>query len=153
MARRFAAFVEYVNETYGQTLDLRYEDLAGLTEEEQFARLMERAAPLIELVPPAVLTHQLTSHQDTRALEAYRPEPYDGPVVLYKALDPTPWAVHDARYVLDEANGFAGLCSQLEIVPISGTHHLNLLDPPGVHRIAEHLGERLSMNGRQRGAQ
>lgn len=147
LARRFAAFVEYVNETYKQDLRLGYDELAGLTEEQQFALVMERAAPLLETVPPAVLTHQLTSHQDTRSLEAYVPKPYDGRVVLYKATEPTPWAVQDARYVLDEANGFGALCSNLEIVRIPGTHHLNLLDPPGVQLIAEHLGEQLAASG------
>jgi phthiocerol/phenolphthiocerol synthesis type-I polyketide synthase D len=147
MAKRFAAFVEYVDETYEQNLALTYEDLAGLTEEEQFALVMERAAPLIEMVPPAVLTHQLTSHQDTRSLESYHAKPYDGRVILYKATEPTPWAVHDARYVLDEANGWGPLCSGLEIVKVPGTHHLNLLDPPGVDVIAEHLREQLAAQG------
>ncbi|TDD73312.1 SDR family NAD(P)-dependent oxidoreductase [Actinomadura darangshiensis] len=148
LARRFSAFADYINETYGLDVTLTYEELSGLDEESQFALVMERAAPLVDYIPPAALTHQLTSHQDTRSLEAYQPEPYDGHVILYYAPEETPWAVRDARYVLDGTNGFGGLCSDLEIVTIPGVHHLNLLDPPGVDVLAAHLEARLS--GRRR---
>jgi phthiocerol/phenolphthiocerol synthesis type-I polyketide synthase D len=144
LARRFSAFTDYLTRTYDLEISLTYAELAGLTEEEQFALVMERAAPLLELLPPAVLTHQLTSHQDTRSLEAYQPGPYAGHVVLYKAPEVTPWSVQDDRYVLDEANGFRELCSNLEIVVIPGAHHLNLLDPPAVDAIAADLAERLA---------
>lgn len=144
LARRFSAFADYINETYGLEVSLTYEELSGLDEESQFALVMERAAPLVDHIPPAALTHQLTSHQDTRSLEAYKPEPYDGHVVLYYAPEETPWAVRDARYVLDGTNGFGGLCADLEIVTIPGAHHLNLLDPPGVGVLAAHLEARLA---------
>ncbi|TDC78264.1 type I polyketide synthase [Actinomadura sp. 7K507] len=144
LARRFSAFADYINETYGLDVTLTYEELSGLDEEAQFALVMERAAPLVDYIPPAALTHQLTSHQDTRTLEAYQPEPYDGRVILYYAPEETPWAVRDARYVLDGTNGFGGLCSDLEIVTIPGVHHLNLLDPPGVDVLAAHLEGRLA---------
>ncbi|WP_141579936.1 type I polyketide synthase [Actinomadura sp. WMMA1423] len=144
LARRFSAFADYINETYGLEVSLTYEELSGLDEESQFALVMERAAPLVDYIPPAALTHQLTSHQDTRSLEAYKPEPYDGHVILYYAPEETPWAVRDARYVLDGTNGFGGLCADLEIVTIPGAHHLNLLDPPGVGALAAHLEARLS---------
>ncbi|NDU74940.1 SDR family NAD(P)-dependent oxidoreductase [Actinomadura sp. DSM 109109] len=144
LARRFSAFADYINETYGLDVALTYEELSGLDEESQFALVMERAAPLVDHIPPAALTHQLTSHQDTRSLEAYKPEPYDGHVILYYAPEETPWAVRDARYVLDGTNGFGGLCADLEIVTIPGAHHLNLLDPPGVGVLAAHLKARLA---------
>ncbi|MEU9021030.1 SDR family NAD(P)-dependent oxidoreductase [Actinomadura sp. NPDC048394] len=150
LARRFSAFADYINETYGLDVTLTYDELSGLDEEAQFALVMERAAPLVDYIPPAALTHQLTSHQDTRSLEAYQPKPYDGRVILYYAPEETPWAVRDARYVLDGTNGFGGLCSDLEIVTIPGVHHLNLLDPPGVEILAAHLEGRLA--GRAAGA-
>ncbi|TDD30070.1 SDR family NAD(P)-dependent oxidoreductase [Actinomadura sp. KC06] len=150
LARRFSAFADYINETYGLDVALTYEELAGLDEEAQLALVMERAAPLVDHIPPAALTHQLTSHQDTRSLEAYRPGPYDGRVILYRAPEETPWAVRDARYVLDGTNGFGGLCSDLEIVTIPGAHHLNLLDPPGVDVLAAHLERRLARGGGRR---
>ncbi|MEV5570411.1 SDR family NAD(P)-dependent oxidoreductase [Spirillospora sp. NPDC052269] len=144
LARRFAAFTEYINETYDLDVALTYEELSGLSEEQQFALVMERAAPLAELIPPAALHHQLTSHQDTRSLEAYEPRPYDGRVILYYAPEETPWAVKDARYVLDGMNGFGPLCPALEKVVIPGVHHLNLLDPPGVEILAAHLDGQLA---------
>ncbi|QXJ23207.1 SDR family NAD(P)-dependent oxidoreductase [Actinomadura graeca] len=144
LARRFAAFAGYVNETYGLDVALTYEELAGLDEEAQFALVMERAAPLVDHIPPAALAHQLTSHQDTRSLEAYDPGPYDGRVILYRAPEETPWAVKDARYALDGTNGFGGLCSDLEVIEIRGAHHLNLLDPPGVDVLAADLADRLA---------
>ncbi|MFC5182881.1 type I polyketide synthase [Actinomadura harenae] len=144
LARRFAAFTDYINETYDLDVALTYEELSGLPEEQQFALVMERAAPLAELIPPAALHHQLTSHQDTRSLEAYEPRPYDGRVILYYAPEETPWAVKDARYVLDGTNGFGPLCPALEKVVIPGVHHLNLLDPPGVEILAAHLDGRLA---------
>jgi phthiocerol/phenolphthiocerol synthesis type-I polyketide synthase D len=105
---------------------------------------MERAAGLAELLPPAVLHHQLTSHQDTRSLETYRPQPYAGRVVLYRAPEETPWSVKDAHYVPDPTNRFGPHCADLEIVTVPGVHHLNLLDPPGVEFIASHLADRLA---------
>ncbi|KAB2350986.1 type I polyketide synthase [Actinomadura rudentiformis] len=146
LARRFAAFTDYINETYDLKVDLTYEELSGLAEEAQFALVMERAAALADLIPPAALHHQLTSHQDTRSLEAYEPQPYDGRVILYYAPEETPWAVRDARYVLDGMNGFGELCGALEKVTIPGAHHLNLLDPPGVEALAAHLEEQLAAN-------
>ncbi|MFI6514344.1 SDR family NAD(P)-dependent oxidoreductase [Spirillospora sp. NPDC050679] len=152
LARRFSAFTAYINETYGLEVSLTYEELSGLDEEAQFAMVMERAAPLAELIPPAALHHQLTSHQDTRSLEAYRPARYDGRVILYHAPEETPWAVRDARYVLDGTNGFGELCSALEIVTIPGVHHLNLLDPPGVEVMAAHLEGQLAGQFKAAGA-
>ncbi|WP_246053313.1 type I polyketide synthase [Actinocorallia herbida] len=145
LAKRFAGFAAYLTETYGTEVNLEYAELAGKTEDEMFALVAERAAPVMASLPPAVLHHQLTSHQDTRTLERYAYKPYEGRVILYKAPLPTPWAVQDARYVdLDETNGLGPLCPALEIVEVTGTHHLNLLDPPGVHLIAAHLAGELA---------
>ncbi|WP_460365476.1 SDR family NAD(P)-dependent oxidoreductase, partial [Actinocorallia lasiicapitis] len=145
LAHRFAGFATYLTETYGMEVSLTYEELAGKNEDEMFALVAERAAPAMASLPPAVLHHQLTSHQDTRTLEAYTYQPYDGRVILYKAPLPTPWAVQDVRYVnLDETNGLGPLCSGLEIVEVPETHHLNLLDPPGVNVIAAHLAAELA---------
>ncbi|GAB2823212.1 type I polyketide synthase [Actinocorallia aurea] len=145
LAKRFAGFAAYLTETYGTEVKLEYAELAGKNEDEMFALVAERAAPVMASLPPAVLHHQLTSHQDTRTLERYAYKPYDGRVILYKAPLPTPWAVQDARYIdLDDTNGLAPLCPNLEIVEVTGTHHLNLLDPPGVHLIAAHLAGELA---------
>ncbi|WP_344591561.1 SDR family NAD(P)-dependent oxidoreductase [Actinomadura vinacea] len=138
-AHRYADFGAYLTRTYEVPVSLPFEELAALDEEQQLALVIERTEPVMRLLPPAVAAHQFTSHQDTRALERYSPGPYDGRTVLYRSTEPTPWTVHDARYDLDEANGLADLCPRLEIVPVPGTHHLDLLDQPGVQIIADHL--------------
>ncbi len=146
-ARRYADFGAYLTSTYGVTVALRFEELAALDEDAQLALVIERTRPVMDRLPSAVAVHQFTSHEDTRALERYRPGPYGGRVVLYRSTEPTPWTVHDPRYDLDEANGFGELCSRLEIVPIPGSHHLNLLDPPAVLIIADHLRDLLGGSG------
>jgi phthiocerol/phenolphthiocerol synthesis type-I polyketide synthase D len=142
-ARRYADFGRHLRETYGADVRLDFEELRALDEDGQLALVTERAAPVMERLPPAVVTHQITSHEDTRSLERYRPGPFAGPAVLYRSTEPTPWTVRDRRYDLDDDRGFGGLCASLEIVPIAGAHHLNLLDPPGVGVIAAHLRGRL----------
>jgi phthiocerol/phenolphthiocerol synthesis type-I polyketide synthase D len=150
-ARRYAAFGGYLTETYGVPISLPFEELVALGEDEQLALVVERTRPAMALLPRAVAAHQFTSHEDTRALERYRPEPYDGRVVLYRSTEPTPWTVHDPRYDLDEANGFAELCPHLEIIPVPGAHHLNLLDQPSVQIIARHLRDLLTAPGERHG--
>jgi phthiocerol/phenolphthiocerol synthesis type-I polyketide synthase D len=147
LARRFAAFADYLTRTYGRTVTLREEELAGLGEEEQLALLTDRMSKsgLTAELSPAILRHQLTSHEDTRALERYAAGPYDGRVVLYQAERETPWAVRDPRYeITDPTRGWGPLCSRLEVVPVDA-HHLNLLDPPAVRTIAEHLRTALAV--------
>ncbi len=147
LARRFAAFADYLTRTYGRAVTLLEEELSGLAEEEQLALLTDRMAKsgLTAELSPAILRHQLTSHEDTRALERYTARPYDGRVVLYRAEHETPWAVRDPRYqITDPARGWGPLCSRLEVVPVDA-HHLNLLDPPAVGAIADHLRTMLAV--------
>jgi phthiocerol/phenolphthiocerol synthesis type-I polyketide synthase D len=152
LARRFAAFAEYLTRTYRRPVPLTADELHGLEEDAQLAVLTERmtAAGLTTELSPAILRHQQTSHEDTRALERYRADPYHGPVVLYRATGDTPWLVDDPRYeITDEARGWRPLCRQLEVVPVAA-HHLNLLDPPAVHTVAAHLRALLTSRGGER---
>ncbi|WP_242454417.1 type I polyketide synthase [Bailinhaonella thermotolerans] len=141
LSTRIMGFADYLSETYGKPVRLTLDELLPLDEDAKIELVMARAgdAGLLDSLTPAILRHQQTSHEDTRALERYRPEPYDGRVVLYRATEPTPWAVQDPRYDhRDDARGWDAHCSRLEIVHVPG-HHLNLLDPPAVQVIAEHL--------------
>ncbi|WP_068927598.1 type I polyketide synthase [Planobispora rosea] len=146
-ARRYADFAAYLRETYGVDVELGYGELAALDEAGQLALTELRIAEsgVLELLGEAILRHQITSHQDTRALEGYRAGTYAGRVVLYRSTEPTPWAVQDSRYAHagDPARGFAPYAPGLEIVTVPGSHHLNLLDPPYVEVIAAHLGDQL----------
>ncbi len=144
-ARRYVDFAAYLRRTYNVHVRLEAAELLGLaTEEERMelvrTRMAESGAPAA--LPPSILRHQLASHQDTRAIERYRPAPYHGRVVLYRSTEPAPWAVRDFRYAheADPARGFGPYATDLEIVEIPGSHHLNLLDPPHVEIVAEHLG-------------
>ncbi|MFB4271151.1 SDR family NAD(P)-dependent oxidoreductase [Nonomuraea sp. GTA35] len=144
-ARRYADFAAHLSRTYGVEVDLDPAELLDLAEDARTALVRARMAEsgAMEALPGAVLRHQLTSHADTRAIERYRPEaPYRGRVVLYRSTEPTPWTVRDPRYAHegDPARGFGPFCTDLEIVEIPGAHHLDLLDPPHVEVIAEHLG-------------
>ncbi|MCK2213513.1 KR domain-containing protein [Actinomadura sp. ATCC 31491] len=143
-ARRYAAFAAYLTRTYGVPIALDQAELEPLDEPAQLALTEARIAGsgVLATLPPAILRHQLTSHDDTQAIERYRPDrPYEGRAVLYRSTDPAPWAVEDPRYAhaADPARGFAPYVPRLEIVEIPGSHHLNLLDPPHVEVIAEHL--------------
>ncbi|GAA3809465.1 hypothetical protein GCM10022226_32240 [Sphaerisporangium flaviroseum] len=143
-ALRYADFARYLTETYGVQVALTYEELAGLDDAAQLALVEERVAGsgVLAELSPAILRHQITSHEDTRAIESYRPGTYEGRVVLYRTTEPTPWAVEDARYdhPTDPSRGFAPYSPGLEIVTIPGSHHLNLLDPPYIDLVAAHLG-------------
>ncbi|MBG0819433.1 SDR family NAD(P)-dependent oxidoreductase [Planomonospora sp. ID91781] len=144
-ARRYADFAAYLHETYGVPVELGYEELAVLDEDGQLALTEARVAAsgVTGLLGEAILRHQVTSHADTRALEAYRPGVFTGRVILYRSTEPTPWAVHDVRYVHDgdPARGFGPYSPALEVVTVPGSHHLDLLDPPHVEVIAAHLAE------------
>lgn len=146
-ARRYADFAAYLARTYGVRVRLSHDELAGLSEAGQLALVETRVAEsgVLDLLGEAILRHQITSHEDTRAIEGYRAGTYEGRVVLYRSTDPTPWAVEDVRYAHtdDPARGFGPFSPELEIVTIPGSHHLNLLDPPHVEVIAAHLGGQL----------
>jgi acyl transferase domain-containing protein/thioesterase domain-containing protein/acyl carrier protein len=152
LAARFEAFAGYLRETYELPIRVAAAELAELGEDDQFAIVRERmaSAGLDRALPAPVLRHQLTSHEDTRALDDYRPGPYAGPVTLYRCTQPTPWAVRDARYEhADAARGWDRVCTDLRIVPVAG-HHLNLLDPPAVTAIAADLRRLLPGGGGRR---
>ncbi|MEU4834790.1 SDR family NAD(P)-dependent oxidoreductase [Streptosporangium sp. NPDC023615] len=145
-AGRYADFAAYLEATYGVRVRLDRDELSALDETGRLALVEERVTEsgALDLLGAAVLRHQITSHEDTLALEAYRPGSYPGRVVLYRSTEPTPWAVEDVRYAHaeDPSRGFGPLAPALEIVTIPGAHHLNLLDPPYVGIIAAHLGGR-----------
>ncbi|NRQ37250.1 SDR family oxidoreductase, partial [Nonomuraea sp. NN258] len=142
-AGRYVDFAGYLRETYGVPVRLDLDELLDLDEQRQLALAEARIAEsgVLGMLSPAILRHQITSHEDTRAIERYRPGPYGGRVVLYRSTEPTPWAVSDARYAHedDPARGFTPYSANLEIVEVPGSHHLNLLDPPHIEVIAEHL--------------
>ncbi|WP_329318621.1 SDR family NAD(P)-dependent oxidoreductase [Streptomyces sp. NBC_01262] len=140
LLERFARFADYVETAYGRTLQLPYAELARMDEHDQVETLMRHVADAGLDMSPGVLEHQRTSYIDARVGERYRPRPYPGRVVLYRAQEvQVLTASIDPRYQRDDADlGWAGLCSRLEIVPVPGDH-LSMIDPPHVEVIARHL--------------
>ncbi|WP_214326407.1 type I polyketide synthase [Nonomuraea sediminis] len=147
-SQRYVDFCGYLRDTYGVDVQLALDDLLELDEGQQLDLAERRIAEsgVLGMLSPAILRHQITSHEDTRAIEAYRPRPYAGEVVLFRSTEPTPWAVEDARYAHrdDPARGFGPYSPGLEIVQVPGSHHLNLLDPPHVEVVADHMNRRLT---------
>ncbi|MFD0554701.1 alpha/beta fold hydrolase [Streptomyces rectiviolaceus] len=136
--RRYADFATYIARTYGTQLSLPYEELARRDDAEQIALVMKLIEQAVDL-PQAVLDHQRTSALDLRSGERHTPGPYTGRTLLYRATEPAPHTVRDARYERDdESLGWDAHCTDLTVTPLPG-HHLSLLDPPVVDTLAELL--------------
>ncbi|MGI5430650.1 beta-ketoacyl synthase N-terminal-like domain-containing protein [Streptomyces sp. CA-179760] len=140
----FEGFARHVADTYGVRLELPYDDLVAMDDDEARIDTVLRALCEAVDVPPAALEHQRASYLDLGIGEAHRPGGHDGPVVLYRATDPAPHTVRDPAYERDdEALGWDEVCPRLEVVPVPG-HHLSLLDPPHIDEIAAHLSRVLA---------
>lgn len=140
--RRFEGFAAFVERTYGEPLRLPYEELARLDDAGQVGVVMKLLEQVVDL-PPAVLEHQRASYLDLRGGERHTPRRYDGRTLLYRASEPAPHTVRDARYEReDEALGWDAYCADLSVAPLPG-HHLSLLDPPVVDVLAELLARDL----------
>ena len=75
-----------------------------------------------------------------QALQAYRPLPYDGKVLLFRALTPPDWpgVLFD-----DPTNGFGSIVrGAVEVIPVPGTHQV-ILDPPWVDTLAAEFSRAL----------
>jgi polyketide synthase 13 len=136
--RRFAGFAEYVERVYGSPLILPYDELARLDDVGQIDLLIKILRETVDL-PAAVLEHQRDSYLDLRSGERHSPVSYSGRTLLYRATEPAPHTVRDARYERDDdALGWDLLCPDLAVHRVPG-HHLSLLDPPAVDELARLL--------------
>lgn len=136
--RRYADFAAYIERTYNTHLCLPYEDLARRDDADQIGLVIKLLEQAVDL-PSAVLEHQRTSALDLRSGERHTPGPYTGRTLLYRASEPAPHTVRDARYErADESLGWDAHCTDLTVTPLPG-HHLSLLDPPVVDTLAELL--------------
>ncbi|KUJ41290.1 hypothetical protein ACZ90_68130 [Streptomyces albus subsp. albus] len=136
--RRFAGFAAYVERTYGASLPLPYEHLGELDDAGQIELVVKELERAVEL-PCAVLEHQRTSYLDLRSGERHVPGGYSGRTLLYRASEPAPHTVRDARYERgDRALGWDAHCADLVVADLPG-HHLAVLDPPVVDLLADLL--------------
>ncbi|SDY81301.1 phthiocerol/phenolphthiocerol synthesis type-I polyketide synthase A/phthiocerol/phenolphthiocerol synthesis type-I polyketide synthase B [Amycolatopsis xylanica] len=142
LEKRFERFEEFVGSCYGREITLPYAKMARLGDEEQVELLiaaMRDEGLVNSAVSDAILTHQRTSFLDSRALERYVAQAYDGPAVYFSAAEPVPGGLRDERFDrMDPARGWDEVCSRLDVLTVPG-HHLSLLDPPNVDVIGEHL--------------
>jgi phthiocerol/phenolphthiocerol synthesis type-I polyketide synthase A len=144
----FTGFARHVADTYGVRLELPDDELVAMDDDGERIDSVLRALREAADVPSAVLEHQRSSYLDLRIGEAHRPGRYDGPVVLYRAVEPAPHTVRDPAYERDdEALGWDEVCARLTVVRVGG-HHLSLLDPPHVEEIAAHLRRELAEQNR-----
>jgi phthiocerol/phenolphthiocerol synthesis type-I polyketide synthase D len=139
---RFRRFVQYVERTYQVDLDLSTMD--HLTDEERFPLVIERLRERVPGMGEAVLAHQYTSYVDARVAEQYRPGPYPGKVLLFRAEQPHPLTTElDPRYLrTDRALGWDAHCPHLEVHDVPGDH-ISMVDPPNVDVMAERLSAAL----------
>ncbi|MFI5685201.1 SDR family NAD(P)-dependent oxidoreductase [Streptomyces sp. NPDC051636] len=145
LLERFGRLAEYIGKTYGHHLRLPYDELAATPDDQQIDVVMRLVAEAGIDMSPSIMEHQRTSYIDARVGERYRPRPYPGHVVLYRAQQAQRLTTAlDPRYLRTETDlGWAPLCPRLEVVPVEGDH-LSLIDPPHVTVIARHLGRCLT---------
>uniref|UniRef100_UPI001F07D8A0 thioesterase domain-containing protein n=1 Tax=Myxococcus vastator TaxID=2709664 RepID=UPI001F07D8A0 len=143
--------------TAGAESTLRPEVLSGLTDEEQFAVVVEHARQAGWL-PPEVEASTLRAWRDVtranlRALASYRPGPVRCPVLLLRAKDA------QRSQAVEPSHGWARwVPSGLTMEDVPGDHY-SALHPPHVEtlarRLAEHVdaaaGRREAMEELQRG--
>ncbi|MCP3162268.1 alpha/beta fold hydrolase, partial [Myxococcus qinghaiensis] len=124
--------------TAGAESTLRPELLMGLTEDEQFARFAEHARGAGWL-PPEVQDTDLQAWRDVtranlRALSAYRPGPYGGPMLLLRAKDAK------RERAVDASHGWSRWVApgQLTVEDVGGDHY-SALRAPYVNALASRL--------------
>jgi len=145
---RFQRFTHFLEHNYGKPVSLPYARMARLDDEAQTDLMIETIVDAGLLDPAAnaaIIRHQRASYLDVRALERYRPDRHDGPVVFYSARDVQTDGMRDPRFDRqDQSRGWAEVCGDgIKVVSVPG-HHLSLLDPPNVEAIASHLDGVLS---------
>ncbi|MGW0536531.1 SDR family NAD(P)-dependent oxidoreductase [Streptomyces sp. NPDC003032] len=149
---RVARFAEHIEHTYGVPLGLDVPVNGNGTDLDLFDQVMARIRERVPEMGQAVLRHQYTSYVDARIAEGYRPEPYTGPVLLFRAAEPHPLTTSlDPRYLrTDTALGWGATCSDLEVVHVPGDH-ISMIDPPHIDVVAQRLAFELERNTRVTG--
>ncbi|HEX6357569.1 SDR family NAD(P)-dependent oxidoreductase, partial [Actinophytocola sp.] len=139
---RFRRFVQYVERTYQVDLDLS--TMEHLAEDERFPLVIERLRERVPGMGEAVLHHQYTSYVDAQVAEQYRPGPYEGKVLLFRAEQPHPLTTElDPRYLrADRALGWDAYCPHLEVLDVPGDH-ISMVDPPNIDVLAERVSATL----------
>lgn len=126
---------------YGKTLDVPAEELRGLSADEAFDLVLERAAQIGVLAPDADREQLLRYFEvylgNGLALQMYQPEPEDSALLLLTARDePVDYG---------PALGWDHLLGKgLEVLEVSGDHN-SVMYSPHAAEVAAIVGERLNV--------
>jgi thioesterase domain-containing protein/acyl carrier protein len=105
----------------------------------QFARsgprhLRERVQHIRKLRRPDLRANQVEAEIRRHARKGYRPQPYDGDIVLFRAV-----TRYDPAYAMDEFLGWRDITQgSLDVYDIPGDHY-TMLNPPNVELLVEKL--------------
>ncbi|SOD71629.1 phthiocerol/phenolphthiocerol synthesis type-I polyketide synthase D [Jatrophihabitans sp. GAS493] len=137
---RYQRFAEYILETYDKVLEIPYDDLPNMTEQEHIAIFRDALTSVGVGMPPGVLEHQYTSYVDARIAERYQPKLFHGRMILYRAsLHEAIAATIDPRYRrTDEKLGWDEYSTNIEVIRVPGDH-ISMIDRPNVDAIAAHF--------------
>ncbi|WP_158847879.1 type I polyketide synthase [Saccharothrix deserti] len=147
LRHRFGRYVEHIQRTHGVTVQLPWEELAGLDDHGQIDAVIAAVAEAGVRMSAGALHHQRTSYLDARTAERFQPKHFPGSVVFYRAtVRETLTTVLDPRYLRtldDDDLGWSDTVDRLDIVPVPGDH-LSMIDPPNVEVLAAHLNALLA---------
>ncbi|SDI77132.1 phthiocerol/phenolphthiocerol synthesis type-I polyketide synthase D [Frankineae bacterium MT45] len=137
---RYQRFAEYILETYDKVLEIPYDDLPNMSEQEHIAIFRDALTSVGVGMPPGVLEHQYTSYVDARIAERYQPKLFHGRMILYRAsLHEAIAATIDPRYRrTDEKLGWDEYSTNIEVIRVPGDH-ISMIDRPNVDAIAAHF--------------
>ncbi|ONI80081.1 hypothetical protein ALI22I_42380 [Saccharothrix sp. ALI-22-I] len=142
LRHRFGRYVEHIQRTHGVTVELPWEELAGLDDEGQIDAVIAAVTEAGVRMSAGALHHQRTSYLDARTAERFQPKHFPGQVVFYRAtVREHLTTVLDPRYLRtldDDDLGWSDTVDRLDIVPVPGDH-LSMIDPPNVEVLAAHL--------------
>lgn len=144
IALRWQRFNDFAAVNYGFQFPLPIDELVKRDDQGQIQLLLGMLKDADHTISGGIIEHQRASFLDNRAVQMLRPDPYDGPVVLYKAERMHDGAIQlEPRYADIAADGgWGAVAPDLEIVQLTGDH-LGVVDEPVVGRVAAHLAGKL----------
>ncbi|MCW4354620.1 polyketide synthase Pks13 [Hoyosella sp. YIM 151337] len=144
IALRWQRFNDFAAVNYGFQFPLPIDELVKRDDQGQIQLLLGMLKDADHTISGGIIEHQRASFLDNRAVQMLQPDPYAGPVVLYKAE-----RMHDGAVQLEPRfgniaadGGWGDVAPDLEIVQVTGDH-LGVVDEPVIARVAAHLAGRL----------
>ncbi|AEF38568.1 Polyketide synthase [Hoyosella subflava DQS3-9A1] len=151
IALRWQRFNDFAAVNYGFQFPLPIDELTKRDDQGQIQLLLGMLKDANHTISGGIIEHQRASFLDNRAVQMLQPDPYEGPVVLYKAERMHDGAIQlEPRYAeIAPDGGWGSVAQDLEIVQLTGDH-LGVVDEPVIARVAAHLAGRLDQIERNR---